>query len=180
MSLEDANRNSATSTGTHGHSYERFQAPQILRPINTVSKASLKQAADTSLAQFTIPASWGSAQILYIGAHVATATGAQTTEGSMKATIGGVDVEDLNEDPIEATFPAAGADIWTPIEQSLNRTTRELNLLHEPNFPVLLAHEVLELRVATQGVGAGTQEVFPYIIARVSPGNSNADERQGD
>jgi hypothetical protein len=175
MSIANANRNSATSTSSHGHSYERFQAPQLLRPFNTISAGSLKSAADTSLGLFQIPASWGTVQVLDIGFHVAAATGVQSTDGTIKAVIGGVSVKDANLDVIECALPF-GTSIRASVEQSLNRTTRETNLDDIPNYPFLRADEVLDIQVATQGVGAGTQSVHPYIIVRISPSNGYGED----
>lgn len=168
------NSNNPTSTNTRGHSYERFQAPFLLRPLPTsTSAASLKDAADTVLGTFTIPKHWGAVQVLFMGAHTSAAGGAVTTYGTMKLTIAGVDVEDAEGDVLVTEELLASADAYSPIEKDMNRTTVNTNLQNVPDFPILLADEVAQLRVATQGSGAGAQTIWPYLIVRIAPNNGD-------
>lgn len=164
------NSNSGTSTSTMGHSRERFQAPQIIRPINSVSATDLKSAADTVAGLFLIPPEWGAVQILKMGFHASAAGGAVTTPGTLKLTVGGQDVEDLDGNVMELPT-VEDAPIYAPFEMSLNRTTRERNLVAEPDYPYATAEEGVQLRVGTQGSGAGAQTVFPYLIVRIHPEN---------
>lgn len=168
------NSNNPTSSNTRGHSYERFQAPFLLRPLPTsTSAADLKGSADAVLATFTIPQHWGAVQVLYMGGHLSTTGGAVTTFGTAKLTISGVDVEDALGDPIVTPELLASAAAYSPIEKDMNRTTRETNLQNVPDFPILMADEVAQMRVATQGSGAGAQTIWPYLIVRIAPNNGD-------
>lgn len=167
------NSNSPTCTSTRGHSMARFTEPQIWRP-QTTTAVDLKSAVDTVAALFLVPPEYGAIEILKFGFHHSAAGGAVTTAGSLKLTIGGVDVENNAGDVIELPIAGASAAIYSPREQHLNRTLQindPNNLSQEPDYPYALANEAIQLRVGTQGVGAGAQSVLPYIIFRVHPKN---------
>lgn len=167
------NRNSSTSIRTNGFSNETYQFPQTWRSIAHNTAQDLKSAADTVLATFLVPRQYGAVQILAMGYHLSASGGAVTTSGTMKLTIGGVDVEDVNNNPIETTDLIASLPAYSPVEVSLNRTTRETNLQAVPDLPYAVADELIQLRVATQGSGAGAQTVWPYLIVRVHPKNAD-------
>lgn len=164
------NDNSPHSTQTRGHSDPLFQMPQIWRPINGVSAVDLKSAADTVVGLFLVPPEYGAVQIVKFGFHTSAAGGAVTAGGSLKLTIGGVDVMNADEEVIELAI-AADSELYEPYEQHLNRTLRPDNLQAVPNYPYALANEAIQLRVGTQGSGSGAQTVWPYIVVRVHPRN---------
>lgn len=159
----------ATSTGSRGHSLERYQMPMVLRPVNTVSAGNLKSAADTSLGLFTVPATWGKVNILAMGFHGAAAGGAQTTAGTMRLQVAGVDVDDAAGNPFVAASVASHL-AFDVVEESLNRTTSLTELSQEPNYPTATSDDKIELLVATQGAGAGDQTVYPYLIVQIAAG----------
>lgn len=160
---------SGTSTESRGHSLERYQAPQLLRPANTVSAVDLKGSADASLAKFFIPSQWGTAEIIAMGFNAAAAGGAQTTAGTMVMEIGGTDVEDADGNDFVCASVASHAAAAC-VETELNSTTN--NLTAPPSYPTATKDQLIELKVGTQGAGAGDQTVFPYIIARPKAGQS--------
>ena len=157
----------ATSTSSRGHALERYQMPQVLRPVNTITAGDLTDAANTSLGIFTIPASWGKVNLLAIGFHPAAAGGAQTTAGTIRLQVAGVDVDDA----AGAAFTAASVVshvAYDPVETDLNATTSALELSQQPNYPQADSDDKLELLVETQGVGAGDQTVYPYLIVQIA------------
>ncbi len=155
------------STASRGHSYERYQAPQMLLPADKVAAVDLAAAANTSLAKFWIPAGWGKVQVLAMGFHYAAGGGAQTTDGTMVMEIGGVDVEDANGNDFTVTSVASHT-INDVVETELNSTTD--NLSAEPSYPEASSAQLIELKVGTQGAGVGDQTVWPYIIVRILAG----------
>lgn len=170
--MANENTNSPHSIRTRGHSIELFQMPQVLRPVNSITAVDLKAAAATSAGKFFVPHTYGSMQILAIGFNVVATGGAITTPGTLALYIDGVAVEDADENTFELGLSVATSAIGRPYELDLNRAT----VYQEPDYPIALADQLIELKVETQGVGAGAMSVFPYIMARVSPRNKEEYE----
>lgn len=155
-------------TTTSGHAKERFQAPQVLRPTNTITAGDLTDSAGTSLGKFHIPYWWGKATILAMGAHYAAAGGAQTTAGTAQLEVDGSALQDAAGAEFELTSVASHADGDVLTEVDLNSTTD--NLSAEPSYPTVLPGQTIEMVVGTQGAGAGDQTIFPYLIVAIAPG----------
>ena len=156
----------STSTASRGHALERYQMPQLLRPINTVSAVDVHDTAGTSLALFTIPVHWGTVEILAMGAHYAAAGGAQTVDGTIMLEIAGADVEDADGDDFVVTCEASHT-IWDAVETSLNSTTSATELTQGPSFPTADYNDKIEMKIGTEGTGAGDQTLWPYLIVRI-------------
>lgn len=158
---------SATSTASRGHALERYQMPTVLRPINTITAGDLTDAAGTSLGLFTVPQSWGKVDILAMGFHYAAAGGAQTAAGTMMLEVAGADVEDADGDDFVVTSTASHS-AWESEETDLNSTTSTTELSQEPSYPQATSEQKIELKVGTQGSGAGDQTIHPYLIVRIA------------
>lgn len=153
----------------HGHGLERYQALHVLRPINTITAGSLKDAAATSLALFTIPKAWGTVYVVAMGMTMAAAGGAQTTAGTAKLQIAAADVTD----DASAAFTmasvvshAAFSSVETELDQNSTNVTA---LAGAKSYPTLTSEQKCELLVATQGVGAGDQTMHPYLLVKLKP-----------
>lgn len=155
----------ATSTQSRGHGIERFQMPMLLTPTNSVSTGNLAASAGTSLAQFRIPGSWGKVDVLAMGGWYSAAGGAQTTDGVAKLQIAGADVEDADGNDFELTSEVSHA-INAHIETDLNSTTDPLAA--PPSYPQATSDQLIEMLVKTQGAGAGSQTIYPYLIVRIA------------
>lgn len=152
-----------------GHSLERYQMLQMLRPYNTITAGDLTDAGGTSLGKFRIPPSWGTVYVVAMGFHHEAAGGAQTTAGKMQLEIAGSDV--LDEDSAAFTAAsvashAAGSSVETELLQNATDVT---NLAAPPQYPTLTSEQLAELKVDTQGVGAGDQTISPYLIVKLKP-----------
>lgn len=145
-----------------GFPKERYQALTILRPVNTVTAGSLKDAATTSMGVFVVPSGLGAVRIKAIGMAMAAAGGAQTTAGTAKLQIAGVDV---NNSASAAFTIASVADhaAWTVVETELNQSATT-DPKAAPTYPKAVAGQKVELIVATQGVGAGDQTAHFYLL----------------
>lgn len=150
-----------------GFPKERYQALQILRPINTITAGSLKDAAGTSLGIFTIPDGWGGAKVKAMGFHHAAAGGAQTTAGTMKLQKDGSDVVNASSVAFTAASVASHA-AWSAVETELNQAA-SATPSNAPSYPSVTPGQKLELLVATQGVGAGDQTIHPYLLVSQDP-----------
>lgn len=149
-----------------GHSRERFQERQTLFALDVVpgTPRDLKSAAGTVIGNFVIPAVWGQVTVMGIGLMYGAAGGAQTTAGTAKLQIAGVDVG--------APFVVASVashTIYDTAETELNATTAANQYSAAPSYPTLTAGQVCQMLVATQGAGAGSQTVYPYLIIRQKP-----------
>lgn len=145
----------------------------MLTPVNSITAGSLKDAATTSIGKFAFPKDWGTVYVLKIGATFDTAGGAQTTAGTFKLLIAGSDVNNGAGSAFTVASVASHA-AWSQVETSLNDRDTDLtdtsnNYNAEPNWPEADSGETLELKVATQGVGAGDQTCHPYLIVRRKP-----------
>lgn len=142
----------------------------VLFPVNTITAGSLKDAAATSLGKFAFPKDWATCLIIKMGFTAAAAGGAQTTAGTMKLQIAGADVENASAVDFTAASVVSHA-AWAQVETDLNSVTSSLSLTSNnynavPNYPEADTGELIELLVATQGVGAGDQTIFPYLVVR--------------
>jgi len=158
---------STTSTASRGHALERYQMPQILRPVNSITAADLTDAADTSMGIFTIPACWGTVNILAMGFHPAATGGAQTTAGTMRLEVGAVEVDDAAGNAFVAASVVSHV-AYDPVEVDLNQTTSATELSQGPVLPQASSDDKIELLVETQGVGAGDQTIYPYLIVQIA------------
>lgn len=145
----------------------------MLVPVNTITAVSLKDAAATSGGKFAFPKDWGTVYVLEIGATFDTAGGAQTTAGTFGVYIAGSAVNDSAGNPFTVASVASHA-AWSQVETSLNGRDTDLtdasnNYNAEPNWPEADSGEALEVKVITQGVGAGDQTCHPYLIVRRKP-----------
>lgn len=155
-----------------GFSKERYQ--RYLRSCGLVPAIKdLTAAAATVVLKEMVPVSWGSITIKAMGGMFQAAGGAQTTAGTVALYINGAVWQDDAATPATISFAsvvshAAGA----VVEVSLNATLAADNLTTEPAYPVAVAGDVIELRVLTQGVGAGDQTCVPYILFSETPGQT--------
>lgn len=152
-----------------GFPKERYQALQILNPVNTISAEDLKGAAASSLGLFVIPAGWGGARIKAIGMAMAAAGGAQTTAGKAKLQIDGVDVLDATGGAFKIASVASHA-AWSVVEAELNQSAAGDPKL-APTYPKVVAGQKVELIVDTQGVGAGDQTARFYLLVSQDAGS---------
>lgn len=154
-----------------GHSLERYQMPQMVLPYNQVpgTPGDLKSAAATSLGKWAVPEFVGRWKMLALGHIYAAAGGAQTTAGAWKLQKNAVDVGAPFTLASVASHAAGDSD-----ETSLNSTTTAQSLTTAPSYPYAAAGDVLEALVSTQGVGAGDQTVYVYLVVqyKVNPGQS--------
>lgn len=151
-----------------GHSLERFQAPMRLYPNNVVpgTGVDLKSAATTAIGNFVIPDAWGAVTVLAIGHEYVAAGGAQTTAGTWKLQIAAADVDDADGNPFTVASTASHG-LYDTDETELNAITSQYE--EAPAYPTLTAGQACQAIVATQGVGAGSQYVYPYLIVRQKP-----------
>lgn len=162
-----------TDSNNRGHSLERFQGPQFAQPVNFDGAAiDLKSAAGTTLGKWHCPPMLDAIQIIGFGFTYSAAGGAQTTAGSVELEIDGVNVEVPDPASPGSTTVALAASEASHLQgdgefTDLNQTENLLKL--PPTFPELSPGEVLEMKVNTQGAGAGSQTVFPYIVWRIKP-----------
>lgn len=166
------NRNTRTAIRTNGHASPEFLVPQLWPPhVPVTSAASLKDAADTVIGTWFVPNMYGAVEILEMGYHTSAAGGAVTTYGRAKLTIAGIDILDAEGSVLLTPALGASSDAYSVSKKDLNRTTKETNLQATPDYPYALADEVIQMKVSTQGVGAGAQTVWPYLIVRIHPRN---------
>lgn len=155
-----------------GHSLERYQMPQMVLPYNQVpgTPGDLKSAAATSLGKWAVPEFIGRWKLLGLGHIYAAAGGAQTTAGAWKLQKAGADVESSAGVPFTLASTASHTEADSD-ETSLNATTTALSLSQAPSYPFAAAGQLLEALVSTQGVGAGDQTVYVYLVVafKVNP-----------
>lgn len=154
-----------------GFSKERYQAMQLGRPFASVAAIDLKDAAATVEGRFYVPSAWGSITIKKLGIIMAAAGGAQTTAGALKLQKNGVDITDSAGTVLEVASVASHS-AGAVVEIDLNNTLSANNLVSAPNYPTLAAGDVLTWVIKTQGVGAGDQTAFPYILFSETPGQA--------
>lgn len=150
-----------------GHSLERYQMPQMVLPYDVVpgTPKDLKSAADTVIGNWAVPEFIGRWKLLALGHIYAAAGGAQTTAGTWRLQIAGADVVDS----LSAAFVLASVAshlISDTDETALNRTTAAQSLSAPPVYPFAAAGQTVKALVATQGVGAGSQTVYPYLVVQ--------------
>lgn len=153
----------------HGHGLERYQALHVLRPYNSVTVVDLTAAAATSAGKFHIPKAWGTVYVVAIGMHMAAAGGAQTTAGTLGLYIGGSAVNDDAAAQFVAASVASHAaesTVETELDQNATNVT---NLAGSKSYPQLTSEQLAELKVITQGVGAGDQTCWPYLLVKLKP-----------
>ena len=160
------------ATLKNGFSLERYQMLRQLLPWDSITAKDLKGAANTVLATFYVPASYGSIDLKRMGFIGAVAGGAQTTAGTMKLRINGTDVTDADL----AVFVCSSVVSHTAgsvVETSLDKQTNADELSTTPPvYPAAVAGDVITCCVGTQGVGAGDQTVFPYLLYSETPGQA--------
>lgn len=165
-----------------GFPKERYQAVHRIIALNKApgTALSLKDAAATSLGVFSCPAGWGGMDILAMGFTFDTAGGAQTTAGTFSLQIAATDVKyssAATNDNLGSVITGASVvshAAWSNVETNLNRALGTANGLNgtaaqvvpAPVYPYATDGQKVELLVATQGVGAGDQTGYPYLLVR--------------
>ena len=150
-----------------GYSLERFQMLRQLCPITTSSAADLKSAAATNQGKVYVPAAVGSYTLKFLGIVASAAGGAQTTAGTLKLQIDGVDVTDNAGNPFLVGSVASHSE-GSVVETELNKNVSgDLNA--PPSYPTITAGSILSWVQATQGVGAGSQSYYPYVLFSDAP-----------
>lgn len=142
-----------------GFSLERYQMPRMIAPCNTITAGNpTGSAAGTVLAEYVIPTDFGTVQLFKHGMKMAAAGGAQTTNAVSALYKNGTLV--ANSELTSVADHAADA----VVEASLNATSNGVTAA--PNYPTVVAGDLLETRVKTQGVGAGDTTAFFYILVK--------------
>ena len=168
------------SQSTAGHSSPWFNQRIRLYPVDVVpgTPPDFKSAAATVLATFHVPQVEGGDShtptnpflLRGVGATAAAAGGAQTTAGVANVKInGGAALADSASTVFTLTSVAshaAGACLFT----ELNLTPAASALSTPPAYTTVNPGDVITIVVATQGVGAGSQTHYPYIVLTQAPG----------
>lgn len=145
-----------------GHAHPMFNVPFLVRPMDTITAGSLKDAAGTSLGKFALPDYYGQCILLAFGFTFAAAGGAETTNGKMQVEVGGFDV---TVDGSTATAASSASHTAHDcVETNCNNTPTADELTDKPEYPLVAGGTLIEWKVDTQGVGAGDQTVHPYAI----------------
>ena len=162
------------------YNLERFQALRLLQPINVVpgTPKDLTDAAATVHCSWAIPSSWGRVAVKKFGMIMAAAGGAQTTAGILKLQIDiGSGLADVNSGGAAFKLSSVVSHaIYSVVEVDLDPiaaaaltpgTTNRLNA--PPAYPTLTAGLHAAAVVDTQGVGAGSQTYYPYLLVSEDP-----------
>ena len=107
-------------------------------------------------------------QILAIGMGYETTVGAVTTPGVYnldKITAADGSTRAIVNANAVLTFDSAKL-LNQATHVDLNLNTAESPIAGEPSYPTAVRGDVLVLELVTQGVGAGAQDVRPYVIYR--------------
>lgn len=171
-----------------GYSLERFNARRTLPAIGLVpgTPVDLKSAAATVLTThyvpFLYPLEDGVTDPLYIrafGFYAAAAGGAVTTAGTMGCNVNGTALKYytpatglytgsvLAVSPVTGFVSHAAGSVWA-IEANLIATADRITL--PPVYQVINPGDVVTLVVVTQGVGAGDQTIYPYLVVSEAAG----------
>ena len=168
-----------------GYSLERFNARRLLHAVALVPgiPVDLKSAAATVLTThyvpFIYPLEDGVTDPLYIrafGFYAAAAGGAQTTAGTMGCNINGTAMKYYTPATglyTGSTLTVASVATHTAgsvvaIEANLIAVADRLTL--PPVYQVINPGDVVTLVVVTQGVGAGDQTIYPYLVVSEAAG----------
>ncbi len=157
-----------------GYSLERFQSAHqtITVPVDVVpgTPVDLKSAAGTILATWYVPNYDPGVDSVYVapllirvmGAYMAAAGGAQTTAGTAGLYLNGTLIVDTAAGNLLITSVVTHA-IGTSIATLMNLTPSTSNFTTPPSYQVVEPGDVITMRVVTQGVGAGSQTIYPWL-----------------
>lgn len=152
-------------------SHERYQ--RLLQTQGLIpAVGNLKDAAATVILEWLVPAGIGSITIKAMGGFMQAAGGAQTTAGTAGLYINGTIWKDEDDTNIVISSVASHLDN-SGIETSLNATLTASELESAPDYPVAVAGDLVQMKVVTQGVGAGDQTLIPYLLYSETPGQTS-------
>lgn len=153
-----------------GFPKERYQAGQVLLPINQYQAQDLTGAAATVVGTFVIPRWWGGAVVKAMGFHAAAAGGAQVTAGTMGLYINAAICQTGDATPANLVAASVASHaIYSCVEQSLDKApgapdaTAPSTIVPAPIYPKIAPGDTVQLKIVTQGSGSD-QTVFPYLI----------------
>lgn len=145
--------------------------PFVLTPAEGADGVDLKSAAGTIAGTFIIPVGYGTIRILKMGMRAKGAGGAQTTAGTLALYIAGTSWKAQDGSTVQTIASVASHADNAGVEDDLNQTTTSTSDTENtyntaPQYPEPTDGQLVELRVETQGVGAGAQDYYPYIVAQ--------------
>ena len=163
-----------------GYSLERFQSlhAPVVMPWDVVpgTPVDLKSAAGTVLATWYVPLCEPTIDgvttpflLRVMGANMAAAGGAQTTAGTAGLYLNGTQLVDALTNAFLITSVANHA-IGSSLGTLLNLTNTSQSLQTAPSYQVVEPGDVITMKVVTQGVGAGSQTIYPWIAITEGPG----------
>lgn len=143
----------------------------VVYPTEGTDGVDLKSVAGTVLGTFIFPAAWGTVRIKRMGFRAKGVGGAQTTAGTMALYIAGTSWKAQNGTTVLTAASVASHADNASVETDLNQTTTstadaENTYNTAPQWPEPTEGQLVELKVETQGVGAGAQDVYPYLICQ--------------